>query len=164
MKKALTILIILTVVLQLIYPCYMIWDKYGVLIYGEEIKMLVEPIDPYDAFRGRYVSLSYPGETYPENKSGRYGILSEGEDGFFYISETASEKPEGRLYLVSEWEKSFRIPFDRYYMEETLAPEAEKILNDATLKTYVTIRIKGDRAVISGLFVGDEPIEKYLTK
>ena len=59
MKKTLLSVLIITILVQLFVPGYMIWGKYDVLKNGQEVKIKVAPIDPYDAFRGRYVSLWY---------------------------------------------------------------------------------------------------------
>ncbi len=163
MKKNVIIAVIIVFILQLFVPLYMIWEKYDVLRTGEEVKIKVEPIDPYDAFRGRYVSLWYDYELGYEERKGRYGILETGEDGFSVVKRVSNEKPENELYLMGKEEGYFYIPLDRYYMEETLAPEAEKVISGG-VEAYITVRIKGDKSVISGLYAEGMPIEEYLER
>ena len=163
MKKNIIIAVIATVVLQLFVPLYMIWEKYDILRTGEEVKMRVEPLDPYDAFRGRYVSLRYAYDLEYDERRGRYGILEMDEDGFSKIKMVSKERPENGLYLTDKDDDYFTVPLNRYYMEETLAPEAEKAMADGA-DAYVTIRIKGDKSVISGLYANGMPIEEYLNK
>ena len=47
-------------------------------------------------------------------------------------------------------------------MEETLAPKAENMLSDEK-EAYVTVRIKGDKSVLSGLFIEGRSVEELLT-
>lgn len=163
MKKTLLSVLILTIFVQILIPAYMIWGKYDVLKNGEEIKVKVAPIDPYDAFRGRYVSLWYDDDMTYEQRQGKYGILEIDENGFAVVKKVVNEKPEDELYLTSKNENYFYIPLDRYYMEETLAPKAEEMLSGEK-EAYVTIRIKGEKSVLSGLYIDGKPIEQVLTE
>ena len=163
MKKTLLSLLIVTALAQLFVPAYMIWDRYDVLRTGEEIKIKVEPFDPYDAFRGRYVSLDMA-ETLPfDQRDGKYGIFKVNEDGFAVLDRVSKEKPDGELYLVSESDNYFYFPLNRYYMEETLAPLAEEKLSGEK-EAYVTVRIKGDKSVLSGLYIDGKPAEELLSE
>lgn len=162
MKKAIFAVLIAIIIVQILVPSYMIWEKYDVLKTGEEVKVVVRPFDPYDAFRGRYVSLWYDDGLSYEESLGKYGILELDENGFATVKKVVKEKPEGVLYLTSKSDDYFYMPLDRYYMEENLAPKAEKMLSGEK-EAYVTIRIKGDRSVLSGLYVDGQPIEEILT-
>ena len=162
MKKTLLVVLLLTLLVQISVPIYMIWEKYDVLKNGTEVKVKVESIDPYDAFRGRYVSLWYDNDLKYDETKGKYGVLEINQDGFAIVKKVVKERPKNGLYLTSEDDDYFRFPFDRYYMEETLAPMAEKVLVEEK-EAYVTIRIKGDKAIISGLYIEGKPIESLLT-
>ncbi len=163
MKKTLLSVLIITIFVQILIPTYMIWGKYDVLKNGEEVKIKVAPIDPYDAFRGRYVSLWYDDDLSYEQSQGKYGVLEIDEDGFAMVKKVVKEQPKDQLYLTSENEDYFYIPLDRYYMEETLAPKAEEMISGEK-EAYVTIRIKGDKSVLSGLYIDGKPVEEILTK
>lgn len=163
MKKNFITALIAAFILQLFVPLYTIWEKYDVLRTGEEVKIKVEPLDPYDAFRGRYVSLWYDIDLDYYERQGRYGILETGEDGFSVVKRVSRERPENGLYLTGKDDDYFNIPLDRYYMEETLAPKAEEAMSDG-VEAYITVRIKGDKSVISGLYVEGMLIEEYLKK
>ena len=163
MKKTLLSVLIITILVQILLPAYMIWGKYDVLKNGIEVKIKVEPIDPYDAFRGRYVSLWCESDLYYEQRQGKYGILEVDEDNFATVKKVVKEKPKGELYLTSDDEDYFYYPIERYYMEETLAPKAEEAISEEK-EAYVTVRIKGDKSVVSGLYIEDKPVEKFLTE
>ncbi len=161
MKKTLLSILILAIIVQIFVPLYMIWQKYDVLKNGDEVKIKVAPIDPYDAFRGRYVSLWYENELSYAQRQGKYGILELDGDGFYTVKKVVKEKPEGKLYITSKDDNYFYIPLDRYYMEETLAPKAENMLAEEK-EAYVTIRIKEDKSVLSGLYIDGKPAEEIL--
>ncbi len=163
MKKMILPLLIVTILVQILIPAYMIWGKYDVLKNGEEVKIKVAPFDPYDSFRGRYVSLWYDYELSYDQRKGKYGILEVGEDGFAVVTKVVKEKPVDRLYLTSKREDYFNMPLDRYYMEETLAPKAQDMIS-VEKEAYVTVKIKDGKSVISGLYVEGMPIEEILTK
>ena len=132
LKKYLFPFLILTMVIQLAVPVSRIWDKFNVLVTGEEVKIRVNPIDPYDAFRGRYVSLGY-NLTGVNKRDGKYGILKFGDDGFATVVDTTEEKPDGGLFLTSKDSYYFKMPIDRYYMEEEMFPV---VMLDKTTKFY----------------------------
>ena len=55
---------------------------------------------------------------------------------------------------------------DRYYMTERKAPAAETAYREhnrrAAQTCYVTVRVRGTRAVIENLFIDDQPIRDWL--
>jgi len=58
------------------------------------------------------------------------------------------------------------LPFDRYYMEESRAPRAEKLYRDFNQQkkhdSYVTVRVKNGSAVLEELYLGGKPINSAL--
>ena len=165
-KKTALIAFMILVFAQLCAPAYMIANKYYILKNGVEVKFSVRPIDPYDPFRGRYVSIrpNVFGDQ-PINRSGRYGLIIIDEDGYSSIIDTQDEKPtDGILFVKSKDKNYFHIPIDRYYMDEKLAPKAERLTlnrNDQD-EIYVTARILNGNLVVSGLFANGIPIEEYV--
>ncbi len=75
--------------LQLAAPASMIYSREHTLAKGEEFKFRTAPVDPYDAFRGRYVALSFddnqaalaPGVTAVFGQT-VYATIEVGGDGF----------------------------------------------------------------------------------
>ena len=161
MKRILLSILIVALIVQLFVPLYMIWERYDILKNGAEVKFDITMYDPYDAFRGRYVSIRARNALAVDE--GRYGIVEVRDDGIAVITKVSEEIPKEGLYLTSSDEKRFSFPHDRYYMEEKLAPKAEKLLRLSD-NVYITLRIKNGKSVISGLFVDDTPIEEYLTE
>ena len=100
----------------------------------------VEGRDPYDFARGRFLALSFGAYTMSKELKknlayGRkyYGIADVADSGFSYVREVIS-KPDGRacVLLSKRARHSNRIfEFDRFYINEKLAPVAETLLLQA---------------------------------
>lgn len=161
MKKRLLPILIAVFIIQLFVPIYMIIGKYDTLRTGEEFKFKVSPVDPYDAFRGRYVSLNARQEV---SGGGKYGIIAIDTDGYAYIETITDEKPKSGAYVKSSSRDWFTMPIERYYMDEKLAPKAESLTRqrDENKITYVTVRVKNGKLVISGLFIDGAAIEDII--
>lgn len=167
MKKILMPLLILTILIQLFVPSYIVFEKYDTLKNGREYKFEIELYDPYDAFRGRYVSLTVKRNSFAYNHEGIYGHIGLDNDGFAYIDSVSKTKPSSGDYVKSISSTHFRMPIDRYYTDEELAPEMESVLfgvNSNKLRPYVILRVKDGKAVIKGLYIDGIRIEDYMDK
>lgn len=172
MKKYLLPFLILTILIQLFVPAYFVFEKYDTLKTGNEYKFEVELYDPYDAFRGRYVAISPVAQRELYNKinnnnsfsGNNYGLISVDNDGFAFISSSTDLKPANGDYVKSSNNRYFTLPIERYYSDENIAPQLEQFLstNRQGLKPYVILRVKGDNAVIQGLYIDGVRIEEYL--
>jgi uncharacterized membrane-anchored protein len=181
------ILVILAAVaiLQVAVPVAMIARREATLRLGRAYKFRTAPVDPYDAFRGRYVWLGFEqtqarwtGKAEPTGRSRGYAVLDEGRDGFATVREVTSQQPQSGDYVKVDqvyrgWGTNsamanFRLPFDRFYMEETKAPAAERAYREnsnrrgqTNYNTYAVVRIKGDDAVIENLYVDGKLISEF---
>jgi uncharacterized membrane-anchored protein len=163
MKKWLMPALAAAIVIQLLVPIYMIADKYQVLRTGEEFRFRVNPVDPYDAFRGRYVRLG-AWQSVRDSGSGRYGLIAVDADGFAYISLVTDERPATGAFVRSNNQSWFSLPIERYYMEERLAPRAEELAwrRAPGEEAYVTVRVKNGKLIISGLYIDGVAIEDII--
>jgi len=159
MKKILVPVLIAVIVIQLFVPVYRIINKYNILKTGEEFKFKVSPVDPYDAFRGRYVSISSRQDV---KGSGKYGLIIVDADGFARVASISDEKPTLGVYVKNSERYGFSLPISRYYMDEKLAPKAEKITQRGKQEAYVTARVKNGTLVISGLYINGTAIEDVI--
>lgn len=168
-------------IIQIITPLSMIMRREHVLKAGEQLKFKTEPVDPYDAFRGRYIALGFEERHAPAKKEVKlsrgqavYAIIATDSQGFARFSAVETSRPHGkpyirvRVYTVYDNKVLLDLPFDRYYMEEAAAPAAERIYREHTDRSrqeaYVTVRIKDGFAVIDGLYVAGKRIEEMLKK
>jgi uncharacterized membrane-anchored protein len=158
---------------QLAIPATMILQRERTLRDGHAYKFHTQPVDPYDAFRGRFVALrlepnSISGTNF-ERGTTVYMTLAEGPDGFVKFAGVAREKPAGQNYLKVKmgWSNSLQLPFDRFYMEEKAAPEAERAYREHTRQggardAYVIVRVRDGRGVIENLYVAGQPIAEFV--
>lgn len=157
-KNTLLYLLIGYMILQLAVPGYFVYRHYDTLYTGESYKFEVAPYDPYDPFRGRYVSLQSTLSLY--SVDGEYAILEKDSTGYAVISKWQKDKPQTGQYVKN-------LQLNRYYMNEKMAPEAERIQRSLDLDRetiYLLVRVKNGDYVIEGLYVNDVPIEQYITQ
>ncbi|MDD2702510.1 MAG: GDYXXLXY domain-containing protein [Candidatus Omnitrophica bacterium] len=165
--------------IQIGVPVFMILQQESVLGTGQAVKFRTQPVDPFDAFRGRYVALSLKEHTAP-NPEGLtlsrgqrvFAVIKTGDDGFAVFSRISADIPRDEPYLkvrvtaVAGNKVEFQPPIDRYYMMEKKAPRAEDLYrkhntggrNDA----YVIVMIKDGNSVVKDLYVGGKPVEEAL--
>ncbi len=164
--------------LQLAAPASMIWSRERTLAKGQEFKFRTAPVDPYDAFRGRYVALSFEnseatlvqGVSAPFGRT-LYATIETGGDGFAKFGAASLSPPKNKPYLkvkagvtTSSGGITLQLPFDRFYMEEGKAPAAEAAYREHNRQgardAYVVVRVLDGAGVIEDLYVGGKPIEE----
>ncbi len=181
-RKTLLILFATLAVVQVYAPISMILMRERILREGEPFRFQTAPVDPFDPFQGRYVWLGYEEETAPidsgEEWSWDYGEkgfarVGTNSDGFAIFTIVTRDRPEEGPYLkvdirgpAENDEVRLSIPFDRYYMQETLAPEAELAYREHTFReksdAYAVIRILDGEGVLESLYVAGRPIEEVI--
>ena len=158
--------------------------KYeNVLQTGQIYRFRTAPVDPYDAFRGKFVALSYANTAAPIKNgdtlsfgSVAYVSLTRDGNGFAVFRELSLNPPVTGDYVRVECRNierdhtaHFRLPFDRLFMEENKAPQAELAYRrfdnrraQTQIPAYVSVRVKNGRGVIEDLYINDEPIRNFL--
>ncbi|WP_424362631.1 GDYXXLXY domain-containing protein [Methylocystis parvus] len=169
---------LLVCLIQLAAPASMIWKQERALAYGQPFRVRTAPVDPYDAFRGKYVALNFreglpklPSNFPPSFRGKVYAPVIVGDDGFSRFGEAALAPPQSGPYLTLNVERGYpgqdlRLPFDRYYMEEAKAPAAETAYTKATREkdAYVVVRILDGDWAVENLYVGGKPIIDVLSE
>ncbi|MFP6581026.1 MAG: GDYXXLXY domain-containing protein [Candidatus Hydrogenedentota bacterium] len=184
MTKPITLILFAAMVAaQLGVPAFMIVQREGTLQQGVAYKFRCAPVDPYDAFRGKYVALSlqtggdlsWSGDPLRENQP-IYVSLSVDTEGFAQVDSLSLTRPDFGDYVQAkvQWntagqtDVSLAFPFDRYYLEESKAPEAERVyresLREAERSTYITVRIKSGFGVLEELYINDTPVHEFLQR
>lgn len=179
-------LFILVILTQLYVPLKMILDEENVLKTGKEFKFETAPVDPEDPFRGKYISLRFKNNSFPiENKKKWtrheevFVIIKNNSKGFAEIENVTTEKPvntsnfvTAKIEHIISTNKSKKItikyPFERFYMEEFKAKEAELLaadtFKDNTKTVYAYVFIKNGKAVLSNVFINEIPIKDLVRK
>ena len=184
-KKTLLIIFLCVAVIQIAVPFQMILSREITLDKGKLFRFKTAPVDPFDAFRGRYLALSIEQNVIPlqnnavfQNGQVVYVHVYEGADGFAKIDWATPLPPsqendyiEARVKYTntSSSQVFLQMPFERYYINEKLAPKAEEAYNKANRRgeknrTYITVYVKSGKAVIDNLYIEDTPIIEYIKK
>lgn len=163
MKKFILPMLILTIMIQLFVPAYMVYEKHDTLKTGAEYKFEVEL---YSSSSDNFVSIyakSQRNFQYAE-QDGKYGLIAVDNDGYAYINSTSNTKPLSGDYIKSSSVRYFALPIERYYPEDEISTELENLTfnNSKNLHPYVILRVKNGNSVIQGVYIDDVRIEDYL--
>jgi hypothetical protein len=171
---------VLLAMAQLCVPAWMIVGQERILRGGTQVKLHTRPVDPADFFSGRYVALGFKVEQVPRElvrghfmdpDETAYLELREGADGFAEIIALHKEKPPSGLVLqctiqsLSPPTVEVALPFNRYYMDEHLAPEADRVYRAQAadpVDSFVLVRVLDGRGVIEELYLGGKPVAEFL--
>ena len=182
-NKILLPIFILVALVQLSVPAKMIFDREDILNSGKEYKFKTKSIYPNDPFRGKYITLSYH-EDVIEVENGAdwtegeiiYVSLTTDREGFAKIKSVSKEnlvnnqdflKTKVR-YIVGNGSNKLTIdyPFERFYMEESKAYDAELIYResqpDTSQITYALVSIKDGEAVLKDVLINGVPIKEIV--
>lgn len=149
---------------------------------GETFRFKLQPVDPVDAFRGRYVALRFvedhaplPDGWSPQHQRKVYVPLVNDGGGFATFGTVAQEPPADGAYLrlrsgveyIDDDGRpvvSLALPFRRYYMTEELAKEVDRSLwRRGQRPAWVTVRVNAGAGVVENLFVDGVPVREWLS-
>ena len=182
--KILLPLFILVALAQLFVPAKMIFDREEILNTGKEFKFKVAPIDPSDPFRGKYISLNYEADRVVIDNSDDwtrgediYAIITNDSAGFAVVQSVTKDLPMSDVdflklkvnYITTNEDKDELIidyPFNRYYMKESKAYQAElkyrQSLQDTNTVTYASVYIKNGEAVLKDVLINGVSIKRIV--
>ena len=180
-KRLRLVLFVILAVIQLTVAAGAIIRSEIALRIGEVYRFKLQPVDPVDAFRGRYVALRFADETAPV----REGLphlpqqrvfvpLEIDDEGFAVFGPADLTRPVAGAYLrllsgVDHSDEdgnrvlSLALPFGRYYMTEELAKEVDRSLwRRGRRAAWVTVRIHNGTGVIEDLYIDGRPVREWL--
>ena len=173
------------VLYQLILPIRTVVQNETALRSGTMYKFPTVPVDPNDPFRGKYVALNFPDlqDDLPADELQEiastawvgqelYLSLSQNDDGYVKATDIGIDPPYNGDYVavrvtsvIYEHTDSARIrtdfDFNRFYMEEFKAPEAEDRYRDAHREgkdIYAVVRVSGDVALLEDVLIDGKSI------
>ena len=182
-KLLITLGFIIMVAAQWFVPGKIISDQESALTNGTPYKFKTQPIDPNDPFRGKYVWLNYEmastktADSIWEYKQPVYVYIKTGADG--YVEATVASKvllDTDQDYVKAEAgyyrdeQIYFELAFDRFYMEESKALDAEKGIRRTQLRRqdslapvcYALVYVKDDIAVLDNVFIGEVSLKEFV--
>ena len=159
---------------------FQIMNYEKILKEGESFYFKVLPLDPYDPFRGRYVTLRFENATKAplaqgqnkKNQSLGYAIL-EHQEKLDRVKEITFVKPKEGSFLevnINENRQKnasstvyFSLPYDRFYMREDVAPKAEKVLGlRSGIEVKAKLKVLNGKGVIEELLVGEISLSEFV--
>ena len=172
--------------LYLWYPYTIIKGQEQILREGISYRFKPIPIDPVDAFRGKFVVLNYEGlnrkytnaeETFQRGQM-LYLTIAKDDKGYAHFSEVLTTAPESGDYLsttcldLSNNEIRLKVPknMERYFLNESIAPEAERFYNQLNSQNadadsifmYVDTKVKNGKILLEQLYFKDQTVEDYI--
>lgn len=178
-----SLLLAFTIVAQLSVPAGLIVRRELALHRGIVLRFRTAPVDPADAFRGRYVALGFVERSAPCSVAFRphqplYVRAETGADGFARLVDAARHPGSTGVWFRASSGYSggttsvlVDLPFDRFYLDEDAAPQAEKIYREAnrrnpaagkTRETWLQVRVYHGLAVPEDLCIDGRPIGEAL--
>ena len=165
--------------IQLDVPAWMIVRQEIILTNGTVYRFKTAPVDPYDAFRGRYIALNFESSNVKVqtpslwNSGDRaFAAIAVVSLGFAYIQSLSKEQPGDSASYVSVMVQyplpedtsrlAVQLPFNKFFVEESKAPQIEKLYNemrmDSSKNTYAEVSIRAGKFALKGVFVDGKSI------
>jgi len=171
MRPAIWILFTVTALAQWAVPLREAWVLEDVAAHGDVFRFDCQAPDPSDLLRGRYLAITLKDNGAPPDPGFKPGSEEEvfarlgvDKEGFAYFSGVGAQPPASGPYLRAKTAKWWPFndkrvvlqpPFDRFYLNEQLAPQADewfsKAVRDSTKKIWVEVRVKNGLAVVTDL-------------
>lgn len=174
MKSARLILFGVVALAQLAVPASLIWKREQTLRHGSVWRFRTAPVDPVDAFRGRYVALEFEVEGVeivpPPNANFDdpvFVTLRQSQDGFAEIDQVLSTRPPGEAFIEAQLAgKTITLPFDKYWVTERDAPAADAAYRALSRRdkrsAFVTVRVFRGDAALEQLYLDNQELGDYL--
>lgn len=184
MRPALAVFAVAAVA-QWLLPLSGIWQHERVISRGTLVRIECAAPDPYDPLRGRYLAVRPAQSSVSKPKGFPQGgglvpvwaTLEPGDDGLARITALSLEPVSGPTVIpltARSWGTTsgtdmiwLEWPFDRFYLNERLAPEADKLVTDRFrdgTKTIAEVRILDGRAVLTDVLVDGTSIREVVKR
>ncbi len=185
MKSSRLALFVLVALVQLAVAGGAIVKHELTLRYGEAFRFRIQPVDPVDAFRGRYVAIRFAEDRAPVAEDLDIGSgervfvpIEVGVDGFARLGQADVEPPSSGAYLhlragiIAPDEDGTRhvwvsMPLQRFYMDEDLVAETERAVwggSGGRRQASVSVRVRDGIGVIEELYIDDVPVHEWLAE
>ncbi len=173
---------LLMVIAQWLLPANMIFKKEKIIQSGKEFLFRSAPVDPNDPLMGKYIDLSFDITEYevPQQDTNWFGgddvyvMLDKDSVGLARIASISHEVPAqtedyikalvSYIYEDSIKKVIIAYPFNRFYMEESIATHAEgayrESARDTAQTTVAVISVRKGEAVIKNVLINGVPIKE----
>jgi uncharacterized membrane-anchored protein len=177
MKYIIAILFVVMIIAQWFVPLSMMMGQENIIREGKVFKFKTAPVDPSDPFRGKYITLRFEASVFPVDSSLHldrhdkiYVTITEDANGFAAIQSVSAQAPSNTVdfveaktsFMMNDTLVNIRYPFDRFYMEESKASEAEKAYweagRDSTQIAYALVAVSHGKTALKDVIVNDKSI------
>ena len=164
--------------LQWAAPLMQIRGYEQVLAEGTLVSFRCQAPDPYDMLRGRFLAVRALPETFdlPKDtplKGGEsvYAVIGTGADGTATIQSLTAEPAASGVHVkvkcgyIAGQSARIEWPFDRFYLNEKIAPKADKWYRDNVRKpdaVLAEVRVLNGRAVLVDLKLDGKSFRQIL--
>lgn len=178
MKSPVILLFIVACLAQWAAPLSQIWTHEQSLADGVLIRLKCRAPDPYDPLRGRFLAVVPQQDDAPVADGEKlsegqrvFAVITPGTDGLAEVVGITAKRPQGGVYVrvtvryVDESKVHFDWPFERFYINEKLAPEADKWLAENLRSedgVIAEVRVLDGRAVLADLTLKGRPFREIL--
>jgi len=157
---------------QLAVPA--MWKREQTLRHGSVWKFRTAPVDPVDAFRGRYVALEFEAEGQAISPPPNFGYnqtvfltLRLSPEGFAEIDQVLPSRPASDDFIEAQLRgNTVSLPFDKYWVTERDAPAAEAAYRAQSRRdkqnAFCTVRVFRGDAALEQLYLDGVPLGEYL--
>lgn len=178
-NKYFVVVLALVAMAQLYIPATIIFKSEAILKNGSKYLFKTAPIDPTDAFRGKYVQLAFEEDSLiVENRREynynhiQYSNIVTDSLGYVKLTGLTEKIPSAGDYIkvkiryIADSVVYFNYPFDRFYLEEGMAEKAEELYRKNNIRgkqdSYAVVRVQAGSALIEDLWIGGKPIKESL--
>jgi uncharacterized membrane-anchored protein len=179
MKKMIMVLFAVMCLAQWIVPTKMVYDSENTIAEGTLYRFKTAPIDPSDPMRGKYITLNFQENFFQFTDSAEWQrgeqifvTFTTDSAGFAIPEQVYHTRPEAESYLGTfvdyvdnysdDYKVWYKLPFDRFYLEESKASQAEQIYwqaqRDSAQVAYAEVSIGQGQAVLKNVIINDKPI------
>lgn len=178
MKTIPFILFGLAALAQWLVPLTGIMQHEQTLAKGTLVKLKCSEPDPYDPLRGRFLAvrpeqreISVPTGSKLQRGMWVYASLTTGTDGLASISHLSIEPPSSGDFIrlrsgyMNNDKTQIEWPFSRFYLNEKLAPEADRWFAENIRSAngiIAEVRVLNGRAVLADLSLDGKPFREIL--
>jgi uncharacterized membrane-anchored protein len=164
--------LLIVILLQIAFALNMIFNSENTLNNGRLYKFKCAPVDPFDPFRGKFVSLRFEAETFRsfdesltlhKEYFASVRTNTKGNAEIYNLNEVQPE--DGDYFKVKIIRKSGRnvileFPFNRYYIEESKAKAAELVYRERPELATAFVYIANGRTVLDKIMLENQTIEE----
>lgn len=176
------IFFVLMCLLKLGAAGYLIYRHQTVVEFGMPYKFKCIFYDPVHPFQGRYLALNYPtAELKSQEKiTGNtiYCIIDTDSAGYAYFKSVHLSAPPVENYITLQQpdfgfndtgkkEIYLQPPFTKFYIDENMAPKAEKLVSQAlndSAEVWAEVQIRNGNYVLKDVKINDISVKKLVEK